>query len=210
MSIIQFSKGQPIPQTPHFSRYEFDCPCGRCSMTKHDTELSQRLETLRTLVGPLHVSSGYRCPSHNAAVGGSRNSMHVAGRAADIYGSLNPVALGIIAQAQGFRGVGIYWYGSTAFVHVDTRSIRATWLCVASRKYNYTSLRSFLLPTIRRGSSGPAVQMLQRLLGVSVDGVFGAGTERALKAAQEKAGITVDGICGSETWRRISGAYKFM
>jgi peptidoglycan hydrolase-like protein with peptidoglycan-binding domain len=77
-------------------------------------------------------------------------------------------------------------------------------------KYNYTSLHSFLLPTIRRGSSGPAVQMLQRLLGIDADGVFGAGTERALKTQQAKAGISADGACGPETWRRISGAYKFM
>ena len=34
---------------------------------------------------PLHISSGYRCPELNAAVGGARTSYHVYGLAADIY-----------------------------------------------------------------------------------------------------------------------------
>lgn len=42
------------------------------------------LEPLRALVGPLRVNSGYRCEAVNAAVGGSSNSAHLYGRAADI------------------------------------------------------------------------------------------------------------------------------
>lgn len=43
------------------------------------------LEQIRALVGgPLTVSSGYRSPAVNAAVGGARNSAHVLGLAADI------------------------------------------------------------------------------------------------------------------------------
>lgn len=34
---------------------------------------------------PIHVSSGYRCPRLNKAVGGSQTSQHVKGEAADIY-----------------------------------------------------------------------------------------------------------------------------
>ena len=44
------------------------------------------LDPLRTRYGyPIHVSSGYRCPRVNAAVGGKRTSQHVNGEAADIY-----------------------------------------------------------------------------------------------------------------------------
>lgn len=39
--------------------------------------------------GPIHVTSGYRCPRLNAAVGGVKNSQHVLGQAADIR-ALNP------------------------------------------------------------------------------------------------------------------------
>lgn len=43
------------------------------------------LEQVRALVGgPITVSSGYRSPAVNAAVGGARNSAHLQGLAADI------------------------------------------------------------------------------------------------------------------------------
>lgn len=34
--------------------------------------------------GPIHVTSGYRCPRLNASVGGVKNSQHLLGQAADI------------------------------------------------------------------------------------------------------------------------------
>lgn len=44
------------------------------------------LDPLREKYGrPIHVSSGYRCPRLNRAVGGSATSQHVKGEAADIY-----------------------------------------------------------------------------------------------------------------------------
>jgi len=44
------------------------------------------LEPLREAYGkPIYVTSGYRCPKHNAAVGGVKNSQHMAGEAADIH-----------------------------------------------------------------------------------------------------------------------------
>ena len=44
------------------------------------------LDPLRNRYGhPIHVSSGYRCPRLNKAVGGAETSQHVRGEAADIY-----------------------------------------------------------------------------------------------------------------------------
>jgi zinc D-Ala-D-Ala carboxypeptidase len=47
--------------------------------------LAQVLETIRTLLGrsPISISSGYREPRVNRAVGGSANSLHMLGCAAD-------------------------------------------------------------------------------------------------------------------------------
>lgn len=43
------------------------------------------LDPARRLWGaPLHVTSGYRSPALNRAVGGARNSQHIIGQAADI------------------------------------------------------------------------------------------------------------------------------
>ncbi len=43
------------------------------------------LEPIRTLIKqPLHISSGYRSPQLNKAIGGATNSQHMEGKAADI------------------------------------------------------------------------------------------------------------------------------
>jgi peptidoglycan hydrolase-like protein with peptidoglycan-binding domain len=55
-------------------------------------------------------------------------------------------------------------------------------------------------PTIKRGATGPAVQELQRFLGVSPDGAFGPVTEKAVKGFQAANGLEADGIVGPVTW----------
>jgi lysozyme family protein len=61
-------------------------------------------------------------------------------------------------------------------------------------------------PIVRRGSRGEHVAELQMLLrdgGVSpgsVDGIFGAKTEEAVREFQEAMGLQVDGIVGPRTW----------
>ena len=49
----------------------------------------QLLEPARFLVGPIIVSSGFRCEEVNRKVGGVRNSQHLTGQAADIH-PMNP------------------------------------------------------------------------------------------------------------------------
>lgn len=43
------------------------------------------LEPLRQRYGAIIITSGYRCPQVNAAVGGARHSQHCRGEAADIF-----------------------------------------------------------------------------------------------------------------------------
>jgi peptidoglycan hydrolase-like protein with peptidoglycan-binding domain len=58
-------------------------------------------------------------------------------------------------------------------------------------------------PTLRRKSEGPFVEMLQRKLGVVVDGNFGPMTEAAVRQFQRDHGIVPDGIVGPKTWAEI-------
>lgn len=60
-------------------------------------------------------------------------------------------------------------------------------------------------PTLRRGSSGEDVRVLQLALGVKVDNQFGPGTEAALRAWQRAHGLVADGICGPSCWAAIDG-----
>ena len=56
---------------------------------------------------------------------------------------------------------------------------------------------------LRKGSRGEGVKMMQEALGISADGAFGPGTERALKAWQAKNGLTADGIVGPKTLEKL-------
>ncbi|MFD7685572.1 peptidoglycan-binding protein [Streptomyces sp. NPDC059781] len=60
-------------------------------------------------------------------------------------------------------------------------------------------------PSLWLGDTGKAVTHAQCLLniygmGVAEDGIFGSGTQRAVKAIQARCGITADGIVGPNTW----------
>ncbi|MGI6168909.1 MAG: spore cortex-lytic enzyme, partial [Christensenellales bacterium] len=63
--------------------------------------------------------------------------------------------------------------------------------------------------SIRKGSSGADVRKVQQRLSNwgyykgAVDGVFGSGTETAVKAFQRNNGLTPDGIVGSATAAKI-------
>jgi hypothetical protein len=59
------------------------------------------------------------------------------------------------------------------------------------------------LPTLRRGSRGPDVVILQQRLGIPADGAFGPQTENAVKAYQARNGLTVDGVVGPQTWASL-------
>ena len=63
-------------------------------------------------------------------------------------------------------------------------------------------------PLLRQGDSGAAVTELQRLLNakgvnVTVDGIFGASTQKAVIQFQRSNGLTADGIVGAKTWAAL-------
>ena len=68
--------------------------------------------------------------------------------------------------------------------------------------------------TVSRGQRGEAVSALQYMLSligefydvvppVQVDGVYGEGTEAAVRAFQQAAGLQVDGVAGEQTWIQV-------
>lgn len=109
-----------IKSSPHFSEQELSCRCcGTMPKDGMSVFLLDGLEWLRSKVGPIHVTCAYRCPEHNAKVGGVDNSQHVLGTAADIWcEALSTHELAEVAR-QRFDGVGEYH--EDAFVHVDMR-----------------------------------------------------------------------------------------
>ena len=68
--------------------------------------------------------------------------------------------------------------------------------------------------TVKKGSKGSDVKTLQTMLnkvdnaGLTVDGIFGSGTEKAVKNFQKANKLTVDGIVGSKTWAALEKEYN--
>lgn len=64
-----------------------------------------------------------------------------------------------------------------------------------------------LRPVLKRGDRGESVRELQtklrKYLNVSVDGVFGAETERLLKIFQRQEGLEPDGIAGPAVFKAL-------
>ena len=58
-------------------------------------------------------------------------------------------------------------------------------------------------PMVRRGARGNITKIIQRILGINADGIFGSETEKAVKRFQSKNGLLVDGIVGQETWKAL-------
>tara|TARA_R110000751_G_scaffold4346_3_gene21227 strand:+ start:24685 stop:25062 length:378 start_codon:yes stop_codon:yes gene_type:complete len=94
-------------------------------------ECAENLQHLRNKLGrAIIVVSGYRNPSYNEKIGGSKNSYHMRGMATDIKVSrMDPkdvhaaveelIKDGIMRQG----GLGLY----KNFVHVDIRGTKARW-----------------------------------------------------------------------------------
>ena len=61
-------------------------------------------------------------------------------------------------------------------------------------------------PTLRRGARGDLVKKIQTALHVDADGIFGPGTEAALRKFQSAKGLVPDGIAGPQTWAALGTA----
>ena len=120
--------------TKNFKIKEFECKCG-CDMPlevyENIIKLASQLQFLRDYTGrPITINSAYRCPEHNAKVGGSKTSQHLLGKAADItIQSLKPAEVYALIEElidmghllQG--GLGLY----DTFAHYDIRKTKARW-----------------------------------------------------------------------------------
>ena len=108
----------------NFSRQEFACKCG-CGFSAVDIELVQLLETVRRKFNaPITINSACRCGSHNKSVGGSKDSKHKLGIAADIaVKGIDPSDVYDFLCSQDKYGVGKY----NSFTHIDVRNNKARW-----------------------------------------------------------------------------------
>lgn len=101
----------------YFTMEEFRCKCG-CNKLIVSGILIDKLNEARKIFGkPMILNSGYRCKQHNADIGGSPNSAHLAGAAADIKCDNSRDRFNMLKALieVGFNRIGI----AETFIHVD-------------------------------------------------------------------------------------------
>ena len=125
MDIRIYPRGADVSLTPHFHLREVECQCAQCPETRIDVDHMVRLERLRIrLDRPMRITSGYRCPAHNAAVGGHPSSEHMDGTATDVQvPGVAPDTVADMAEEEGFGGLGRY----DTFTHLDSRLRLSRW-----------------------------------------------------------------------------------
>jgi zinc D-Ala-D-Ala carboxypeptidase len=111
-------------QLKYFKKDEFTCHCG-CGSNEMKLSFMLTLDSLRDFVGiPFIVTSGYRCPTHNASVSHTgKTGPHTTGQAADIQISGHAAyELLVNIHRVGITGIGLNQKGthSERYIHLDT------------------------------------------------------------------------------------------
>ena len=139
MAIKEYSlrKAGARQLSPSFRVREFRCRDGTDAVLIDD-ELVIVLQCIREHFGrPVHITSGYRTAAHNTAVGGSKSSQHLLGRAADLWvegTTVEAVAAYAESLLPGRGGIGRYPKDAkhptrtTGWVHIDTRPGKSRWV----------------------------------------------------------------------------------
>lgn len=110
----------------NFKVKEFACLDGTDTIFVSD-ELVKILQKVRTHFGKaVIINSAYRTEAHNKKVGGSANSQHKYGMAADIrINGVSPktIATYLNTLMPNSGGIGVY----SSFVHIDVRAKKSRW-----------------------------------------------------------------------------------
>lgn len=129
MSVNHYDYNDNTQLSLHFNVREFRCSCGKSHETLLASELVDKLEALYTALNcsKIIVTSGYRCPDHDKAVGGTSSGQHTKGTAADVccYGQDGqPISSKTVcckAQDLGFGGIANIT-AAYQYTHLDVRT----------------------------------------------------------------------------------------
>lgn len=102
----------------YFREDEFACKCG-CGTSEMKEKLIKTADNVREHFGkPITVSSGRRCVTHNARVGGVSNSRHLSGKAMDFCVNGVPSST-VLAYVQKLPEIRYAYAIDGSFVHMD-------------------------------------------------------------------------------------------
>ena len=129
MAILTYKFDDQTQLSLHFNAREFRCSCGKSHETLIASQLVDKLEALYTALNcsKIIVTSGYRCPEHDKAVGGTSSGQHTKGTAADVCcyrQDGQPISSKTVcckAQDLGFTGIANIT-SSYQYTHLDVRT----------------------------------------------------------------------------------------
>lgn len=102
----------------YFKKSEFACKCG-CGTCNMSQKLIEIADDVREHFGaPITVSSGHRCKTHNARVGGVSNSRHLSGKAMD-FSVRGKSAAQVLEYVQKIPGIRYAYAIDSNWVHMD-------------------------------------------------------------------------------------------
>mgnify|MGYP002700819613 CR=1 FL=1 len=113
----------------YFKYSEFDSPDFPDSGRNMDATFLRMLNHARQIAGiPFRINSGFRTEQHNEKVGGTENSSHLRGFAADIHAPSSTYRYEILSALfkAGFTRIGV----AKSFIHVDadpTKTQKVVW-----------------------------------------------------------------------------------
>jgi hypothetical protein len=102
----------------YFRKAEFACKCG-CGASDMEEKLIKTADKVREHFGnTVIVSSGRRCKTHNARVGGVSNSRHLSGKAMDFCVSGMSASM-VLTYVQKLPEIRYAYAIDSSFVHMD-------------------------------------------------------------------------------------------
>lgn len=188
--VKSYNYNSVVRLSDNFVTSEFRCKCGKSHSTLISTELVNGLQQLINVLGASKaiITSGYRCPEHDKAVGGNGKGQHTLGRAADVKffdrsgKAINTKLVACKAQDLGFAGIANIDKTYTA-IHLDVRT---------SKKWYGDEVK---------GTSASVTDDFYKYYGITRSD----STVKALQTALNSMGykLTVDGICGYNTLKAV-------
>ena len=162
-----------------------------------DKRTMQAWNSQRYIYGaPIYVGFAFKRPYEG---GHGSQSQHYAGTAFDVGQNLSNAQRTVLRNSAVNSGVWVY---------VEPVSLSPTWVHF-DRRFGTPACSTGGYPVIRRGTRGNYVCIAQDDLNTlgyrtgGLDGVFGAQTEDAVRRYQASRGLSIDGIIGCNTWRAL-------
>lgn len=191
MAVKTYLYSTNLRLSSNFVTSEFRCKCGKAHSTLISTELVNGLQRLVDVLGASKaiITSGYRCPAHDRAVGGNGAGQHTKGTAADVIfydkqgRAISSKIVSCKAQDLGFGGIANI-DSSYTYTHLDVGErkwygdeTKGTSSSVTTDFYAYYGIS-------RSDSDIKALQTALNTLGyrLAVDGILG---DKTLTAARK-------------------------